>query len=812
MHPIPRPRKAWLGKVNSNEVYLFSSTNESRAREVGRLADDKQYLACSIANSDLSGPKKLIITTFFFWRPGSDLQKSIQGLCRSLLYDLLKERPDLIPETMCVDWEQAARSTWHTEAKMNISADSIRAALKRLVRNKRLYEDHRHCFFIDGLDEHEDTHHSDYHDLVKLLRRFSDAADGDLKLCLSSREENVFMAAYSGTPSLRLHELTQFDMRKYVLDRLEHVQNYELKSRLATIIPAKADGIFFWTSLAVQMVRDKLADGESGEDVEAHLDSLPSGLRALFEHILDRLDDANKSKTYRLVALMEFQKQSSQKLFGPDPGLSLLAFSFLDEYDKDKQFSTREDYAASPSVKNRSKMIASQKLRGACGGLIVHHDRMGRGWRWGLLEYAHRSVPELFEAESIKRRMEASLNGFDAMDAKCHLIFAEVQSLPGTEEPCLLWSLLIKLRLRYGIDQPPYTLLEPMVSWIDDAHSQHPGPGFDVRDELGREMGWTMGTSQVNPDSWCSFYRRYHCFSALCIAAKCGRPGIEYIKWKLQNDPTATGNPFKQAVVAHSILTFQGDMQILDSLFEGGFFTEDVPVDFLSSCSPNYSEFEWSHGDPLTIWQRYQSEICQHIAGTKFFESSPNGDIIERFLRLEVDPSMTIIVETGEEEEEEEEGYEIWEFQFKKARVTMELKSPTKLMRQMSGLGERDGNRAVYSFRDLIQASELENKDRLLALLDSKQYENHDFDGKTAVDDVEESGGDRGEEEGSRIGSEAQDRIECEDQHLVEAGAKADQLGENNLARASRASKTPNVVPVILFGKCAHPGLAVFTC
>ena len=43
-----------------------------------------------------AGNRKLLTPTFFFWNAGSMLQKSVCGLLRSLLYQILKHRPDLV--------------------------------------------------------------------------------------------------------------------------------------------------------------------------------------------------------------------------------------------------------------------------------------------------------------------------------------------------------------------------------------------------------------------------------------------------------------------------------------------------------------------------------------------------------------------------------------------------------------------------------------------------------------------------------------------------------------------------------------------
>jgi hypothetical protein len=44
-----------------------------------------------------AGNNTLIIPRLFFWRSGDELQNSLTGLYRSILFEVLKECPELIP-------------------------------------------------------------------------------------------------------------------------------------------------------------------------------------------------------------------------------------------------------------------------------------------------------------------------------------------------------------------------------------------------------------------------------------------------------------------------------------------------------------------------------------------------------------------------------------------------------------------------------------------------------------------------------------------------------------------------------------------
>ncbi|KAH8714630.1 hypothetical protein BGZ61DRAFT_587332 [Ilyonectria robusta] len=741
------------------------------------------HLRTRVEAKKWAGDKQLVIANFFFWRPGLDLQKSIKGLSRSLLHDLLEQRRDLIPEAMPDTWDGVSQTAWQTESNINISPDLIKEALGRVMRDKRLYEKHRFCYFIDGLDEHENTNHADYQDLVKFLGDFSDASEGNLKLCLSSREENVFMTAYSEHPSLQLHQLTQFDMRDFVLGRLQCLQNNELRLRLAKIIPEKAEGIFFWTSLVVRIIRDKHADGKSDEDLEHHLETLPLGLKELFVHILHRLDDESRRKTYEVVALLDTAKSSGEwDVDYPTRMvyLTLLAFSFLDEYHKDKEFSMRKNFLAFKKDGGRTKAKTLRQLRGACGGLIECHEHDDSKHDWGILGYAHRSVPEMFQEESAKLGMGKLLKGFNSMDALSHLIFAQVQFTSDSDERSRsICAGLVTKRLVRKVDKPPYHFLECMSSWIEDSGFEHPGPGRKICVLSALNVSISVGyTLPLNP----GFQRRHFVYSTLCVAAFCGVE--EYTEWKIRNDPTAVDSPFKHALVAHCMLIHpyrNPNRRFWEHSFESGFFTKDIPTNFGPIFFLNQPQS--IDGDQLTVWQRYQAST--------FADPRRCSKAIEQFMECGVDTSSTFTIKTGDQ------GETRWELRSKDATIRASYEKevfermPLHTFQEMHQAGfhsrHSEGDQ-VYSFRDWVETMELKNKERVLDLIDRKGDEASQADG-AALKSLE----DKSEHSANQVGSEVQpcdDATENEDQYADGShGSKGTEL-----------FRTVHVVTMILLG------------
>ncbi|KAM0343784.1 hypothetical protein ACHAPU_008212 [Fusarium lateritium] len=257
-------------------------------------------------------------------------------------------------------------------------------------------------------------------DLVEILRQWTVQARGNLKLCVSSREEGVFMDEYASDPSFRLQDLTRFDMQDYVRSRLSSLKNEHLKNRFTQKIADKSSGIFLWVYLVVQTIRTKMSHRVSDEALEKHLETLPEGLKALFLHVLENLDPNDRIWTLRTIHLIRIAQDN-------DLELTLVASSLFGEYLKDPEFAVRDDIG---NLENDEEVLRAQ-LRGACGGLI-ESNKSGRLGGLYALDYIHRSVPEMFQAgelgsDKLVRQMDAALNGVDFINALTKLSFASLR-------------------------------------------------------------------------------------------------------------------------------------------------------------------------------------------------------------------------------------------------------------------------------------------------------------------------------------------------------------------------------------------------
>lgn len=97
-----------------------------------------------------SGNAELRVAAFFFWNSGTVEQRSLAGLLRSLLSEILRGDTDLIRIAFESEWTDARDLLFAGQNALNItwSYRNLENSLKRLT--KAASEKLKICFFIDG--------------------------------------------------------------------------------------------------------------------------------------------------------------------------------------------------------------------------------------------------------------------------------------------------------------------------------------------------------------------------------------------------------------------------------------------------------------------------------------------------------------------------------------------------------------------------------------------------------------------------------------------------------------------------------------
>ncbi|CAJ2507599.1 Uu.00g087850.m01.CDS01 [Anthostomella pinea] len=251
-----------------------------------------------------SGPSDLIRGHFFFWRPGEKLQSSFQGLLRGLLHAILGSSPNLIQQSFPSTWQDIGEDG-DTTVRTEIDDEDIELAFESLIQCRDTYTDNKFVFFIDGLDELNDTRRglNDSHSqLVKRLKSWCTDSEGRVKMCVASREWPVFQRGFGNCPKIRLQDLTRTDMIHYTHDFLSQNDPYqdlgispERTERFVYDIVNKSAGVFLWLALVLRDFDDGLENGDEIEHLREKLDQLPEEVEELFSHLLRSISPGDKS-------------------------------------------------------------------------------------------------------------------------------------------------------------------------------------------------------------------------------------------------------------------------------------------------------------------------------------------------------------------------------------------------------------------------------------------------------------------------------------------------------------------------------------
>jgi hypothetical protein len=247
-----------------------------------------------------AGDQRIVTARFYFYLSGHPMQKTQQGLLQSLLYQILRQCPPLIPKILSKRWDILISS----ERSLPWTRAEVLEAFALVLHQKHLPV--RFCFFIDGLDEY----HGDRDELIRDLD--SIIASGTVKLCVSSRPWNVFRNRFGAKTEdqLVLQDLTKGDMDCYIHDLLEKDHRFAALAAdnpdahsLAVELREKADGVFLWVFLVVRSLLQGLAEDDNIVILQRRLRALPSDLKAYFRLIVDSIDDVYRPYTSHALQL-----------------------------------------------------------------------------------------------------------------------------------------------------------------------------------------------------------------------------------------------------------------------------------------------------------------------------------------------------------------------------------------------------------------------------------------------------------------------------------------------------------------------------
>lgn len=476
-----------------------------------------QKIECALKS--WAGRSKLVIAHYYFWHAGSPMQRSQAGLLRSLLYEVYQQCQELIPE-------HDARSRQGSWDKRDLLL-ALREVVQRQIPIK-------FAFFVDGLDEYvsdpsvitkddaEDTDHSEVADLLVQL-----SSNVDVKLCVSSREWEVFRTAFGrvGSDQLSLQEFTRDDMRKFTAASLEdHTafplifdDDYEAYWRLIDSIVRRAEGVFLWVALVIKSVRRGMSNGDPLRVLLDRVRDFPPSLEGYYARILDSIEPRYRRQSALMI-----------RIALTEPRLTIRHYSFIDDWHVSGYGIVEREYDQSrhlPSFRNLLKSTKRQ-LNVCCQDLLRVEtcDCTARELCIGhKVVFTHRTVSEFVSHSTIV----ASRMGAASPDTEHYVLAALVAGIQilTFATPDDGWRGHVRLKAM----EADVRLASQYTSRLDNGWLGSHGVPFSVLDTLYRTyLQHTEKLESGEPDPVES--------QTLLVAAK--YDARSYIRHSVARDPT----------------------------------------------------------------------------------------------------------------------------------------------------------------------------------------------------------------------------------------------------------------------------------
>jgi hypothetical protein len=373
-----------------------------------------------------AGEDELVVASYYFWSAGNTLQKSQEGLLQSLLYQILRQCPQLIPKVCPSRWNLAINS----KIQDPWTLQELAMAFVNLGNETRFST--RFCFFVDGLDEYDGEHL----DIINVLRRF--VSSPSFKLCVSSRPWNVFVEEFGGNTGQKmlLQDFTRGDITLYVKNKLEEDhrflvlmhRDHRYKELIEDIVK-KAEGVFLWVYLVVKSLLRGLTDDNDITTLKLRLDHLPPSLEQYFKQMLYNIEDVYQTQTAQIF----------QTIVHAASPLPAIAFHYLGMEKEDPNYAFK--VKIQHPFEDKDVISISEKIRkhlnARCKDLIEVHHTIGRDPTinvfWFRVEFLHRTVRDFLMTKDMHDFLQSrSPAGFDANASLCRVSLALAKAYPGS--------------------------------------------------------------------------------------------------------------------------------------------------------------------------------------------------------------------------------------------------------------------------------------------------------------------------------------------------------------------------------------------
>ncbi|KAK8076727.1 hypothetical protein PG994_003999 [Apiospora phragmitis] len=336
-----------------------------------------------------AGQKELIVAKSFFWYAGSALQKSQEGLLRSLLFEILRQCPELMP---AVTRRISEMDDWDLPDALQYTHNLL-ILYRRIVTQDILL---KFCFFVDGLDEFQEER--------RVVR-------------------------------LKLEDLTRDDIQQYVSDKLiEHAQFKTLThmnpeySQVVDAVVIRAQGVFLWVYLVVRDLLQGLTYHDSASTLYRRLREFPPDLESFSQHLIDSVEPIYRKQMAQYFKIATLA----------DEPLPAMMYSYLDDIDDNPDYAIvhAQSITSSKQLRLRHEQLR-RRLDGRSRGLLElvnvggypPMQYPGHFFEYGV-DFLHRTVRDfLRQSADVQSSLQHGLDNQNFSLTASHAILAVMKTV-----------------------------------------------------------------------------------------------------------------------------------------------------------------------------------------------------------------------------------------------------------------------------------------------------------------------------------------------------------------------------------------------
>ena len=241
-------------------------------------------------NAEREPKQNLILASFFFHGRGAPIQRSVLGLFRSLLHQILQ-----LDRALLSDFTSLYNTKSETEGQYGIDWTWNENQLQSFFKSNVVHtaRTHKMRVYIDALDEcGQDT----ALDLVEFFRCFADP----ISICFSCR--HYPFVALEGGDELRVEDENKQDINIYVQNLLEaHIQSADVAEAIRDEVVSRSRGNFQWVVLVMLRVLKLYKSRNSMVTILKMIRRIPAKLSELYTEILESIEGHERAQSLHFM-------------------------------------------------------------------------------------------------------------------------------------------------------------------------------------------------------------------------------------------------------------------------------------------------------------------------------------------------------------------------------------------------------------------------------------------------------------------------------------------------------------------------------